>query len=279
VDLVIDDTPEAVVLSAFDPVRREVARIALSELVLDGRIHPGRIEETIKHAQDQVEKSITEAGETAVLETGIRGIAPPLVRMLGQLKYRTSFGQNVLKHAVEVSHLCGLLAGELGADVPLAKRVGLLHDIGKAVDHEVEGAHAAIGADLLRQHGERPEVVRAVETHHDEIGPDGLIAVLVMCADAISAGRPGARRETLESYVKRVRRLEEIAQEFPGVEKGFAVQAGREVRLIVKPGQVDDLATVTLARDLAHRIEEEMEYPGQIKVTVIRETRAVEYAR
>jgi len=279
VDLVIDDTPEAVVLSGFDPVRREVARIALSELVLDGRIHPGRIEETIKHAQDQVEKSITEAGETAVLETGTRGIAPALVRMLGQLKYRTSFGQNVLKHSVEVSHLSGLLAGELGADVTLAKRVGLLHDIGKAVDHEVEGAHAAIGADLCRQHGEPPEVVRAVETHHDEIAPDSLIAVLVMCADAISAGRPGARRETLESYVKRVRRLEEIAREFPGVDKGFAVQAGREVRLIVKPDQVDDLATATLARNLANRIQEEMEYPGQIKVTVIRETRAVEYAR
>jgi ribonuclease Y len=279
VDLVIDDTPEAVVVSAFDPVRREVARLARSELVLDGRIHPGRIEEAIHNAEERVNRSITEAGEQAVLETGVTGVSPAIVRLLGQLKYRTSFGQNVLKHSIEVSHLAAMLASEIGGNVMLARRAGLLHDIGKAVDHQVEGAHAAIGADILKQHGEKPEVVHAVETHHDETSPQILEAVLIMCADAISASRPGARRETLESYVRRVRRLEEIAQHFPGVEKGFAVQAGREVRLIVKPDQVDDMATAALARELAHRIEEEMEYPGQIKVTVIRETRAVEYAR
>lgn len=279
VDLVIDDTPEAVVLSAFDPVRREVARLALSELVLDGRIHPGRIEEAIRCAEERVRQSILEAGEQAILETGLTGISDELVKLLGQLKYRSSYGQNVLKHSIEVSHLAGILAGELGGNVTLARRAGLLHDIGKAVDHEVEGAHAAIGADILRQHGEKPEVVRCVESHHDEVSPDTLEAVLIMCADAISASRPGARRETLEAYVRRVRKLEEIAQRFPGVEKGYAVQAGREVRLIVRPEQIDDLGTAELARELAHRIEEEMEYPGQIKVTVIRETRAVEYAR
>jgi len=279
VDVVIDDTPEAVVLSSFDPVRREVARMALSELVLDGRIHPTRIEEAVEHAWAHVNRAILEAGEQAVLETGVTGLAPELVRLLGQLKYRTSFGQNVLKHSIEVSHLSALLAAELGANERLARRAGLLHDVGKAVDHEVEGSHAAIGAALLREHGERPDVVRAVELHHEESAPDMLEAVILMCADAISASRPGARRETLETYVRRVRKLEEIAQRFPGVEKGFAVQAGREVRLIVKPDQVDDLAMAVLARDLARRIEEEMEYPGQIKVTVIRETRAVEYAK
>jgi ribonuclease Y len=279
VDLIIDDTPEAVVLSAFDPVRREIARIALTELILDGRIHPGRIEETVSKAQAEVQRSIQEAGERAVLETGLAGIAPTLVRMLGQLKYRTSFGQNVLKHSIEVSHLAGLLAAEVGADVTVAKRAGLLHDIGKAVDHEVEGAHASIGADILAQHKEKPQIVRAVRAHHGEPEPDSIEAVLVTCADSISASRPGARRETLETYVKRVRRLEEIAQEFPGVEKSFAVQAGREVRLIVRPDHIDDLAMSQLARSLARRIEEEMEYPGQIKVTVIRETRAVDFAR
>ncbi|MBM3493684.1 MAG: ribonuclease Y [Armatimonadetes bacterium] len=279
VDLVIDDTPEAVVLSAFDPVRREIARIALSDLVVDGRIHPGRIEETVRKAQTEVERSIQEAGEGAVLETGQTGIAPELVRMLGQLKYRTSFGQNVLKHSTEVSHLAGLLAAEVGADVHVSRRAGLLHDIGKAVDHEVEGAHAAIGADLLVQYREKPQIVDAVRAHHGEPEPQTIEALLVTCADSISASRPGARRETLETYVKRVRRLEEIAQEFTGVEKSFAVQAGREVRLIVRPEQIDDLAMSQLARDLARRIEEEMEYPGQIKVTVIRETRAIEYAK
>lgn len=279
VDVVIDDTPEAVVLSSFDPVRREVARLALTELVLDGRIHPSRIEEAVEHAQLRVNQSIRDAGEQAVLETGVTGLAPELVRLLGQLKYRTSFGQNVLRHSIEVSHLSALLAAELGANERLARRAGLLHDIGKAVDHEVEGSHAAIGAALLREHGEKPDVVRAVELHHEEGSPDMLEAVILMCADAISASRPGARRETLETYVRRVRKLEEIAQRFPGVEKGFAVQAGREVRLIVKPDQIDDLAMAMLARDLARRIEEEMEYPGQIKVTVIRETRAVEYAK
>jgi ribonuclease Y len=279
VDLVIDDTPEAVVLSAFDPVRREIARIALSDLVVDGRIHPGRIEETVRKAQTEVEQSIQEAGEQAVLETGQTGIAPEIVRMLGQLKYRTSFGQNVLKHSIEVSHLAGLLSAEVGADVPLARRAGLLHDIGKAVDHEVEGAHAAIGADILSQYRERAPIVEAVRAHHGEPEPHTIEAMLVTCADSISASRPGARRETLEMYVKRVRRLEEIAQEFAGVDKTFAVQAGREVRLIVRPELLDDLAMSQLARDLARRIEEEMEYPGQIKVTVIRETRAVEYAK
>ncbi|NLI00539.1 MAG: ribonuclease Y [Chthonomonadales bacterium] len=279
VDLIIDDTPEAVVISAFDPVRREIARLALTDLIEDGRIHPGRIEETIRKAQNEVEQSILDAGERAVIETGQTGIAPELVRMLGQLKYRTSYGQNVLKHSIEVSHLAGLLAAEVGADIQLAKRAGLLHDIGKAVDHEVEGAHAAIGADILAQHREKPQVIAAVRAHHGEPEPETIEAVLVTCADSISASRPGARRETLETYVKRVRRLEEIAQEFKGVEKTFAVQAGREVRLIVRPEQVDDLAMSQLARDLARRIEEEMEFPGQIKVTVIRETRAVEYAR
>ncbi len=279
VDLIVDDTPEAVVLSAFDPVRREVARIALGELILDGRIHPGRIEDTIRKAQAEVDLSILDAGESAVLETGQAGLAPELVRMLGQLKYRTSYGQNVLRHSVEVSHLAGLLAAEVGADIQIAKRAGLLHDIGKAVNHEVEGAHASIGADILTQYHEKPAIVRAVRSHHGEPEPDSIEALLVTCADSISASRPGARRESLETYVKRVRRLEEIARDFTGVEKTFAVQAGREVRLIVRPDQIDDLAMSQLARNLARRIEEEMEYPGQIKVTVIRETRAVEYAR
>ncbi len=279
VDVIIDDTPEAVVISAFDPVRREIARIALTELILDGRIHPARIEEAVASARQQVEKIIVEAGDSAVLETGIRGLAPGVVRLLGQMKYRTSYGQNVLRHSIEVSHIAAALAGEIGADVTIARRAGLLHDIGKAVDHSVEGTHAAIGADLLRQYNEQPEVIHAVEAHHDDTGHESVEAVLVMCADAISASRPGARRETLEIYVKRVRQLEDIAQAFPGVDRSFAVQAGREVRLIVKPDEVDDVATTALARGLAKRIEEEMEYPGQIKVTVIRETRTVEYAK
>ncbi len=279
VDLIIDDTPDTVVLSGFDPVRREVARIALTNLVTDGRIHPGRIEEMIRKAQAEVEQQILAAGEKAILDTGITGMAPELVRLLGKLRFRTSYGQNVLDHAVEVSHLCAMLAAEVGADISIARRAGLLHDIGKAVDHEVEGPHAVIGADILRRNRENPAVIAAIEAHHSDIEVESVEGVLVICGDAISAGRPGARRETLETYVKRLRKLEEIADSYPGVEKTFAVQAGREIRLIVKPEQIDDLAAVKLARDTARRIEEEMEYPGQIKVTVIRETRAVDYAK
>ena len=279
VDLIIDDTPEAVVLSGFDPVRREVARIALINLIVDGRIHPGRIEETINKARAEVEQRILEAGENAILETGLTGVSPEIVRLLGKMKYRTSYGQNVLDHSVEVSHLCGLLAAELNADVPVAKRAGLFHDLGKAIDFEVEGPHAVIGADILRRNRESAEVIHAVEGHHYDVEPTTVEAILVICADSISAGRPGARRETLESYVKRLKKLEEIADSYQGVEKAFAVQAGREIRLIVKPEQIDDLAAIKLARDTARRIEEEMEYPGQIKVTVIRESRAVDFAK
>lgn len=279
VDLIIDDTPEAVVLSSFDPVRREVARIALTNLIIDGRIHPGRIEEMINKGQAEVDQRILEAGEQAVIETGQTGIAPDIVKLLGKMKYRTSYGQNVLQHSVEVSHLCALLAAEIGADVNLCKRAGLLHDLGKAVDHEIEGPHAVIGADILRRYRESPDVILAVEGHHYDVEPSTVEAILVICADSISAARPGARRETLETYVKRLKKLEEIADSFQGVEKTFAVQAGREVRLIVRPEQIDDLAAIKLARDTARRIEEEMEYPGQIKVTVIRETRAVDFAK
>jgi ribonucrease Y len=279
VDLIIDDTPEAVVLSAFDPIRREVARIALAGLVTDGRIHPGRIEETVRKAQAEVDTKILEAGEQALIETGLTGVAPEIVKMLGKLRYRTSYGQNVLAHTIEVSHLCGMLASETGADIPTAKRAGLFHDLGKAVDHEVEGPHALIGAEVLRRHREHPAVIHAVEAHHSDIEPASVEAVLLICADAISAGRPGARRETLETYVKRLKKLEEIADSFQGVEKTFAVQAGREIRMIVKPEEIDDFAAQRLARDTARRIEEEMEYPGQIKVTVIRETRAVDIAK
>jgi ribonuclease Y len=256
-----------------------VARLALTSLVTDGRIHPGRIEETVKKAQEEVERQIADAGERAVLATGLAGIAPEVVRLLGRMKFRTSFGQNVLDHSVEVSHLCALLAAEIGADVQVARRAGLLHDIGKAVDHEVEGPHAVIGADILRRNREHPDVILAVEGHHYDVEPSTVEAVLVICADSISAGRPGSRREALETYVKRLKMLEEIADGFEGVEKAFAVQAGREVRMIVKPEQVDDLAAIRIARDVARRIEEEMEYPGQIKVTVIRETRAVDFAK
>jgi ribonuclease Y len=279
VDLIIDDTPEAVVLSAFDPVRREVARISLINLIVDGRIHPGRIEETVNKAKAEVEQRIVEAGENAVLDTGMTGISPDVVKILGRMKYRTSYGQNVLDHSIEVSHLCGLLAAEVGANIQVAKRAGLLHDLGKAVDFEVEGPHAVIGADILRRNRESAEVIHAVEGHHYDVEPASIEAILVICADSISAGRPGARRETLETYVKRLKKLEEIADGFPGVEKTFAVQAGREIRMIVKPEQIDDLAAIKLARDTARRIEEEMEYPGQIKVTVIRESRAVDYAK
>lgn len=279
VDLIIDDTPEAVVVSAFDPVRREVARQALSNLILDGRIHPGRIEETVAKAQSDVEAKMKEAAERAIFETGVTGLDPEIVKLLGRLKFRTSYGRNVLDHSVEVAHLAGAIAAELEVNVPLAKRAGLLHDIGKAVDFEVDGPHALIGMDILKRHREPADVCHAVAAHHNDIEPHSVEAVLVLAADAISASRPGARRETLETYVKRLQKLETIADSFDGVEKTYAVQAGREIRVMVKPTEIDDDAAVKLAHDTARRIEEEMEYPGQIKVTVIRETRAVEYAK
>lgn len=279
VDLIIDDTPEAVVVSGFDPVRREVARLALSNLILDGRIHPGRIEEMINKADNETQEKMQQAAEQAVFETGVTGLNPELLKLLGRLKYRTSYGQNVLQHSTEVAHLAGAIAAELDVNVALAKRAGLLHDIGKAVDFEVEGPHALIGMDILKRYREPQEVCHAVGAHHEDIEPHSVEAVLVLASDAISAARPGARRETLESYVKRLQKLETIADSFPGVEKTFAVQAGREIRVMVKPTEVDDDSAVKLAHDTAKRIEDEMEYPGQIKVTVIRETRAVEYAK
>lgn len=279
VDLIIDDTPEAVILSSFDPIRREIARIALEKLIVDGRIHPARIEEMVEKAQKEVEVMMREAGEEAALEVGVHGIHPELIKLLGKMKFRTSYGQNALKHSIEVAHLSGLLAGEIGVDIRVAKRAGLLHDIGKSVDHEQEGSHIQIGVDLCKKYKESAIVVNAVAAHHGDVAPESLIACLVQAADAISAARPGARRETLEAYTNRLKQLEDISNSYKGVEKSFAIQAGREIRIIVMPEQISDADMVLLARDVSKQIENELEYPGQIKVSVVRESRCVEYAR
>ncbi|MCQ4774067.1 ribonuclease Y [Lachnospiraceae bacterium OF09-6] len=279
VDLIIDDTPEAVILSSFDPIRREVARIALEKLIVDGRIHPARIEEMVEKAQKEVETMIREEGEAAALEVGVHGIHPELIRLLGRMKFRTSYGQNALKHSIEVAQLSGLLAGEIGVDIRMAKRAGLLHDIGKSIDHEIEGSHVQIGADLCKKYKESTTVINAVESHHGDVEPETLIACIVQAADTISAARPGARRETLETYTNRLKQLEDISNSFKGVDKSFAIQAGREIRIMVVPEKVSDADMVLMARDISKQIEAEMEYPGQIKVSVIRESRAVDYAK
>ncbi len=279
VDVIIDDTPEVVILSAFNPVRREVARLSLERLITDGRIHPARIEEVVNKVTQEVETSIQEAGEQACFDVDVHGIHPELVKLLGKLKYRTSYGQNVLQHSIEVAFLCGIMAGELGLDVKQAKRAGLLHDIGKAVDHKVEGSHALIGADLAKKYGESEEIVHAIAAHHEDIPPESVLAILVSAADTLSGARPGARRETLETYIKRLQDLEKIALSFPGVSKAYAIQAGRELRVIVESDSLTDEEIFILSKDVAKRIESELTYPGQIKVTVIREKRAIAYAK
>ncbi|MCR5272229.1 MAG: ribonuclease Y [Lachnospiraceae bacterium] len=279
VDLIIDDTPEAVILSAFDPIRREIARIALEKLIVDGRIHPARIEEMVEKAKKEVDQMIKEEGEAATLEVGVHGIHPELIKLLGRMKFRTSYGQNALKHSIEVAQISGLLAGEIGLDVRTAKRAGLLHDIGKSIDHEIEGTHVQIGTDLCRKYKESPIVINAVEAHHGDVEPQSLIACIVQAADTISAARPGARRETVETYSNRLKQLEDITNEFKGVEKSFAIQAGREIRVMVVPEQVSDADMVLLARDISKRIEDELEYPGQIKVNLIRESRVTDFAK
>mgnify|MGYP002202640916 FL=1 len=279
VDLIIDDTPEAVVLSAFDPIRREVARVALEKLIVDGRIHPARIEEMVEKAQKEVEVQIREDGENAAMDVGVHGIHPELLKLLGRMKFRSSYGQNALKHSIEVAQLSGILAGEIGVDVRMAKRAGLLHDIGKSIDHEVEGSHIQIGVDLCKKYKESAVVINTVASHHGDVEPESLVACIVQAADAISAARPGARRETLETYTNRLKQLEDITNEFKGVDKSFAIQAGREIRVMVVPEHVTDADMVLLARDIAKQIEAELEYPGQIKVNVIRESRAVDYAK
>ena len=278
-DLIIDDTPEAVVLSCFDPIRREIARIALEKLISDGRIHPGRIEDLVEKAKKEVDVKVKEAGENAMYETGVFGLNPELVRILGRLRFRTSYGQNVLRHSIEVSNLAGIMAAELGADVALCKRGGLLHDIGKALDHELEGTHVSIGVDVAKKYKESKGVIHCIQAHHNDVEPETVEAVIVQCCDAISGARPGARRESLDNYVKRLEKLEEIANGYEGVEKAFAVQAGREVRIIVKPEVIDDVKAMYMSKEIAKQIEQDMQYPGQIKVNVIRETRAVEYAK
>ena len=279
VDLIIDDTPEAITVSSFDPVRREVARLALEKLIVDGRIHPTRIEDMVEKARKEVDRTIREEGERACYETGVHNLNPELVKILGRQRYRTSYGQNVLNHSIEVSHIAGLMAAELGVDVALAKRAGLLHDLGKSIDHEVEGSHVQLGADLAKKYKENPVIVNAIEAHHGDVEPKTVIAVLVQAADAVSAARPGARRENVENYIRRLQKLEELTSSYPGVDKAYAIQAGREVRIMVKPEVVSEDNMILLARDVAKKIEAELEYPGQIKINVIRETKAVEYAK